>query len=652
MRQTITILNVELSFSKFIRFIPSIVILGFWFFVSINYELSVYDNLTMNSLCIVGFIVLSSYALDYGHKILGIFAIAIGFGAYYATYILVYTLSPLLLLQIPVIQTLAVLETSGKALILFGSASFGLWLSTTHFPIKLTQVKYVAIVVSALLIFIWIFGVTVNINEVIYSTLTIPGIELVYSSILIIASSLFVPRRKFLTVFFLVLGTFLTLWGISTFASATTMDSLLLGYSMRVIGTIFFILFALPLGASSITDEDHPENPLYIIIVLWIFAEFFLLPYLLIASLIGDAFLLPFLLIFSPARVFALYAIIYFSMKALKIKRPVLTGIGTLIGFGLTAFGMLIFLVGLFSFSILLLGGLCLSVIGYVLLLFCSFSFGEAVRIRLIDKGRLTSGIGLLLILLGVIAGTVGISSIPTETIPPNFDPLFFIYLDTIFFALVSLGSMFIVIKPRRIVSILAAFGFANIPIVLLRSSFMAVQFFAYPLYALMIFFLVQQLRVSRDKVEQSPQKKKSVPMKITPETLIKSGLYKEPTARVEQIEPVESIDPVESRDSLHSTEADTQIEPTVVEKPIDPVEPVEIEVSEKFIKTVQQKIPVLDGVVLPDNQRMARNWYNRAFEFLKVGDLEGAIKTVETALKWQPDHRQALTLKKELLEK
>ena len=71
--------------------------------------------------------------------------------------------------------------------------------------------------------------------------------------------------------------------------------------------------------------------------------------------------------------------------------------------------------------------------------------------------------------------------------------------------------------------------------------------------------------------------------------------------------------------------------------------------------KPTQQVRPVVAPVEAPiasqeqDDERMARNWYNRAVTFREEGVIEEAIRSVETALKWVPDHKEALALWKEL---
>lgn len=611
------------------RFLPAIAIFAYWCIVNINPEW-VYDYVMLNTLCIALFVLSVSYALEDGYKLFGILCFVIGIGLYYGTLIIILETPTIVLVLRPSLQiALAVLNTTGSAFAFLGAASFGLWLASTPLDTKQTDVKYGALFFTAIVIFVWIFGMNMD--------FPIPGIELLYSTILVILSSLFVPRRQFISAFYYVLGLALAFWGLLVIQEVSTF---FLGYYLRIIGTICFILFALPLGSSPIYSQDHPENPLYIITTLWILVEI---------SLIQRLF------IFSPARVFAIYAMIYFSMKILKTKHPVLTGIGILIGFVLAVGGVVIYLLGIFINLVVVCGGLTLAVIGHSLLLFCSFSFGESLRIRFRERTRIISGIGLLLVFAGLISGMVGLFSIPLGVIVIDLGPISFLYLDVLFFVLVSLGSMLIVLKPRNAWSIIGAFGFANAPIVLFSDFFETVQLFYYPLLALMIYFTVQRLRVDTVKMDGVPRKKKVIPMEITPETLIKSGLEKEPVIRPK--ESIETIEPVQSTDF----EPDIPIvKPPPVEEvslpePSEPVEVAEVAervVTDKSIQTEQQVIPVIEGEILSDENRMARNWYNRAFGFLEVGDLKAAINAVETALKWQPDLPQALALKKELSEK
>ena len=143
--------------------------------------------------------------------------------------------------------------------------------------------------------------------------------------------------------------------------------------------------------------------------------------------------------------------------------------------------------------------------------------------------------------------------------------------------------------------------------------------------------------------------------MEISPETLIRTGLYEEPAATPTP----ETIDPIGS-DELESDIAEQPAEKAAPAEPAIPVEPdlnVESAKSQEpssldnTIKTNQRRMPTVEGESLNDEQRMARTWYNRAFNFLEAGELDNAIKAVGTALEWQPDLAPAIALMAELQE-
>ena len=555
-------------------------------------------------------------------------------------------------MQPSVITSLEISYTCGKAFALFGAASFGLWLAKNRFNPQQTDVKYGALILSACVIFVWIFGVTIDVFDVILSTFSIPGIELILSAALIILSSFFIPRREFITIFFFGFGVFLAIWGLLIFEDATTISQIIAGYYLRVIGTVLFSLFALPLGASSIYLEEHPENPLYIITAIWVLLEF---------QLVGFWFFLGLpVFIFSPIRVCGVYAILYYSMKNLKTSRPLLTGIGFILSYILTTGGVVIADLGLVLGQLAMYSGLTLAVIGTALLIFCGLSFGESLRVGFEDKSKMVGRIGILLTVVGLVAGVIGLFTLPFGIVQIDLWPFAFIYLDIAFFALVVLGSILNAFDPGRLGKFLGLAGFVCIPMVLNAQFFETVQLFFYPLLFLMIYFFVQEFRSGFTATIRVPRRKKVIPMEITADTLIKSGMHKKPEPK--PIEPVKTIEPVESVDfepeppmeEAFIEEAETEQVPEPVEPVVqdEPTEEVELPVSDKSIRTEQKMIPVEKGEVLPDNQRMARNWFNRAFGFLEAGDLEKATEAVDKALKWQPDHPQALALKKELSEK
>jgi hypothetical protein len=49
------------------------------------------------------------------------------------------------------------------------------------------------------------------------------------------------------------------------------------------------------------------------------------------------------------------------------------------------------------------------------------------------------------------------------------------------------------------------------------------------------------------------------------------------------------------------------------------------------------------------DEERVAQNWYKRALTFRDDGEIDEAIRSIETAIKWYPDFTEAIVLKEEL---
>lgn len=54
--------------------------------------------------------------------------------------------------------------------------------------------------------------------------------------------------------------------------------------------------------------------------------------------------------------------------------------------------------------------------------------------------------------------------------------------------------------------------------------------------------------------------------------------------------------------------------------------------------------------VTLSDKERVAHNWYKKAVSFKEFGEIDQALMSIETSLKWAPDSEQALALRDELV--
>ncbi len=623
---------IEFSIENVMRFIPAIAIVGLWCLLSVNSDIDLLSFLMFQAIFVALFIISSAYALEDGTKNVGLVGLAIGLGVYYGSIYLGFTLPISILVLYYVQVAIAIMNVLGTAIGLFGAVAFGLWFARDGIRRDSLGAKYGAPLLGCIVLIVWILLASITIG---FPTPIIATLELFFYILLIVVSSIIIPRRQFITIFYFVLGLVLALWGLLNLGPEISLDYYILGYYFRVIGVALISLFTLPLGVSSIYEDRRPEGPLYMIVTLWFFTSFF------IPSISA---------ILSPVRVVAIVGVLFFSMKNLRTKSSIFIMLGIIIGFlapfvdvGLT----FLLMMGMISYIVAIAGTFGAWVVCTTIFIFSILSLGGILRTRLGANQKTTLGIGLLFVIAGLVSGLAGLVLFPADIL----------LFDTLFLALVGLGSMLIVIKPGKIMYFGASIGFAMTTMLLVERMFSmtttdSLRLFFYPSLLLMIFCTIQQSRADTKWLERrvAKRKKKVVPMDITPESVRKAGLYstKKKTEAPEQ--PVETIEPVPSTVSEES-EVVQPLEP--VEQPVLEVkveEPVEEEVSENAISTVQKRIP--EGESLPDEQRMARNWYNRAFGFLDVGDLEAAIKAVETALKWHPDHPQALALKKELSEK
>ncbi|MFW9805718.1 MAG: hypothetical protein ACFFFK_03195 [Candidatus Thorarchaeota archaeon] len=77
-----------------------------------------------------------------------------------------------------------------------------------------------------------------------------------------------------------------------------------------------------------------------------------------------------------------------------------------------------------------------------------------------------------------------------------------------------------------------------------------------------------------------------------------------------------------------------------------------ETEFDEMFPEPTQDVPPTSEPdeseveVILTDEQRVSRNWYNKAVRFKEMGEIDQAIKAVEKAIEWDPDFEDALELR------
>jgi hypothetical protein len=364
----------------------------------------------------------------------------------------------------------------------------------------------------------------------------------------------------------------------------------IVGHSMRVVGMMFAVLFSGSLGSEVLYLQHHPENKILVALPLWYFAE----------ALTSSVIQFP----LSAPRVFLIGLALYVIVKEVTYKYDIVTSIISLVcliaGSIVTFFAAIqIYLYWewiFFSGPPPLLNpiqSIILSSVGLMVCIYGIVTLGAFLRKRLATSPtnrRVLSIIGGLM----AIAGLILVESSMVIFLFPLY------YTDTIFVILVGIGAMLFSMDSGQITGAAASFGFAIAVSVIFRAQFYTVVFMFYPAVFAMIFFGIQHYRTDKKPEPQIrlPVTRRAPP---TPPEIIASD------------EPAPSFAPPR------------QVRPTVA-----PIQQTDI---------VRQK----------DNERMATNWYNRAVTFRQEGVIEEAIRSVEKALTWVPDHPEALALWKQL---
>jgi len=427
-------------------------------------------------------IILSSFALRNGNQNLGLFSLAIGFCLFFGSIVIFYGLPLILLLEYEIRVSLALLNAIGAAISLFGAVSLSLWLSNTRLIHDQKEVKYGAPVLFIAILLTWIGLATLWIQPETFVA-TIPGIEFLFYIGLIITTSIIIPRRQIISIFFFCIGLGITMGGLLILTSASSLDAYLLGYYLRIFGTLLLILFALPMSASSTSYIEIPESGLYITATVWFFLEILLT---------GTSF--P----FSVFRVLAIIVIIILSLRNLRINMPILMALGMIAGAVLAIFGFYVFSIAQSTSlrSTLEYAGLALTVASMTLLMYSTLSLGESLRLKLRNNRGATLGIGLILILSGLACG-----------ISALFLPLFYFSLDVLFLVLTGLGSMLIVIKPSKVLNYILVIATLFTGAIVLTEFLISLQFLYYSGLTIMIFSCIQQYRIhSTEHVENSDE--------------------------------------------------------------------------------------------------------------------------------------------------
>ena len=461
----------QFNVSHLMRYLPVVIIVGLWCIFESNLFIEIHDQIMMRITFSALVIVLSSFVLRDGDENLGLYSLTIGVCIYFGSFIVTSGLPLVLLLDYETRAILALLNTIGASISLFGAVSLSLWLSNTRLNHEQKEVKYGAPILTVILVLVWI-GVEASLILPGTFLATLPGVELLFYIGLIMTTSIFIPRRQLISIFFFTVGLCITLGGLLILTRAASLDAFLLGFSLRISGTILLILFALPLSASSTSYKAIPESGLYITAVTWFFLEI----------LYGGS-LFP----FSVFRVLAMVIIIILALRGLRISSFTNMMIGMIVGAELAIIGFYMYTMAylLPMKSTLEYAGLALTIASITLCMFCTLSLGESIRLKIKDNRNATFGMGLILILAGLACG-----------ISALFLPLFYFSMDILFLILTGLGSMLILIKPRKTLNYIFIIATLFAGSIVFTGFLITVQFFYYSALTIMIFSCVQQFRI------------------------------------------------------------------------------------------------------------------------------------------------------------
>ncbi|MFW9975268.1 MAG: hypothetical protein ACFFDQ_08395 [Candidatus Thorarchaeota archaeon] len=457
------------------RYLPVVIIVGLWCIFESNLFIEIHDYIMMRITFSALVVVLSSFVLGNGDENLGLYSLTTGICIYFGSFIVFNGLAPSLLLEYEPRAIFALLNTIGASISLFGAVSLSLWLSNTRLNHEQKEVKYGAPILSAIVVLVWI-GIATSLILPDTFIATLPGVELLFYISLIMTTSIFIPRRQLLSIFFFTIGLGITMGGLLILTRANSLDAFLLGFYLRIFGTILLILFALPLSAISTSYRTIPESGLYITAATWFFLEILLA---------GNSF--P----FSFFRVFAVIVIIILALKTVRINSPTNMTVGMIVGAELAAIGFYIFTMAylLPMKTTVEYAGLALTITSLTLCLFCTLSLGGSLRRKFKDNRNMTLVLGLVLILSGL---AFGISTL--------FLPLFYFSLDVLFLVLTGLGSMLIVIKPSKVLNYIFIIAALSTGVIVLTEFLVSLQFLYYSGLTIMIFSCVQQYRVESTK--------------------------------------------------------------------------------------------------------------------------------------------------------
>ncbi len=583
-------LKIDFNVNDLGRFFPFLLIMIIRCLLGVNTELEVIAFYMAEAILVPLLIVLAANSLRQGSVILGLICMPIGFGMYFGSIYLGLSLPPAVLLEYPVQASIVVLLIVGSSMILFSTVALALWIAKIVIANHRVQSRIVGLIIAFAVIVLWFREASIFLTNLGVYPMGLPSTELYYYMFLILAGVIFIPRRQGVTVFYFLLGVVLAVWGLQIVSGGMGFNSIV-GHSMRVLGTMLAVLFSGSLGSEVLYLQHHPENKILVALPLWYFAE----------ALTSSVIQFP----LSAPRVFLIGLALYVIVKEVTFKDDILSSIissvcmvagaiaASFAALQLSLYWEYVF----FGGTPPLLDPISSIILSAVSLMFCIYgivTFGAFLRKKLATSPtnrRVLSITGGLMAIAGFI--------LAESSMVVFLFPLY--YTDTLFILLVGLGAMLVSMESGRISGAAASLGFAMAVSVAFRSYFYTLVFTFYPAMLAMIFFGIQHYRT--DKKPKS-QIRLPVTRRVAPPT---------PPEIIASDEPAPSFAPPH------------QVRPSAM--------------------PIQRPDPIKEK----DEERMATNWYNRAVTFHEEGIIEEAIRSVETALKWVPDHQEALALWKEL---
>ncbi len=606
------------NWRDYLRYLFLAVPAGLWWTVgnSVNSGEATLSQYYMMAMIAIAFIILiSAFLVNYGSRNFGILSLSIGSGAF-ATYIRLATTYIPNPAQVAFVQSaLLALMIFGETLILLGTVSIAMWLSSHVLARSSLTVRLFALAIAgaSVLVWFWFIAIPATLTDSVVFASLVPSFGILLYIILIITSSFFFPRRQGITLFYFLLGLVLTLYGFSMFVDTPPLNTPFTFPVIVSLGTVLFTSTALPLGTGKTFYEHHPEHTIYIALTLWYILElvyFFNYP-------------------IYYGRIIAIAAIVMVAAALPRPRRSYVPIFACLFGAVLYAVGNIQWLfahlpVPLPYNPFVALAGM---VIGMGIFLYSLILIAASLRHIFQSHAKLTKytrPLGWVFIILAfVLLSIVGLFTI------------FAYHIELGILALITIGSS---IKFKRKddpsgvpfgILLLATF----LMLILAQSNLLPISlegvFVSYYYTGILLLIMSGiEWKASESGDPITTEKKLTHKIRIRkvggPEI---EGGYPTKTAQdIPQAPPQAEVKtPPEKEEDTVLPEASTS------EPQFSPEEPQGEE---------------------SDAERMARTWYNRALKLYEVGEMDEAIKSIETALTWKSDHENARRFRKWLKEK